>query len=62
MYKFAKAAIPTIATVALLILGSATGLRAGSFLKVPEIDPTTGMTAFALVAGAVLIIRGRRKK
>jgi hypothetical protein len=29
---------------------------------VPEIDPTTGAAALALLAGAVLLIRGRRKK
>lgn len=29
---------------------------------VPEIDPTTGAAAFALIAGAVLLIRARRKK
>jgi hypothetical protein len=29
---------------------------------VPEIDPATGAAALALVAGAVLLIRGRRKK
>lgn len=28
----------------------------------PEIDPSTGMSAFTLISGAVLIIRGRRKK
>ena len=30
--------------------------------NVPEIDPTTGMAALALIVGAVLVIRGRRKK
>jgi hypothetical protein len=30
--------------------------------SVPEIDPKNGMSAFALLAGAVLIMRGRRKK
>jgi hypothetical protein len=29
---------------------------------VPEIDPTTGTAALALLAGAVLLVRGRRKK
>jgi hypothetical protein len=62
MYKFAKATMPIIADVALLILGTATVLQAGQGVAVPEIDPTTGMAAFALVAGAVLVIRGRRKK
>lgn len=33
-----------------------------SVIAVPEIDATTGGAALALVAGAVLLIRGRRKK
>ena len=28
----------------------------------PEISPATGVAALALVSGAVLVIRGRRKK
>jgi hypothetical protein len=31
-------------------------------INVPEIDPTNGAAALALIAGAVLLIRGRRKK
>jgi hypothetical protein len=31
-------------------------------INVPEIDPTTGSAALALIAGAILIIRARRKK
>jgi hypothetical protein len=46
----------------LLVLGTAAISRAGGGPPVPEIDPTTGAAALALVAGAVLIIRGRRKK
>jgi hypothetical protein len=36
---------------------------AGSCLAVttPEIDPSTGANAVALVAGALLVIRGRRR-
>jgi hypothetical protein len=48
--------------VMLLILGTSTVLMAGTILTVPEIDPTTGMAAIALLAGSVLVIRGRRKK
>ncbi len=44
-----------------LILGTAAVAMAGGPPPVPEIDPTTGAAALALVAGAVLIIRGRRK-
>lgn len=32
------------------------------FARVPEIDPTAGMSALALIAGAVLVLRGRRTK
>ena len=44
----------------LLVIGSATVMMAGAN-PAPEIDATTGVTAFALLAGAVLVIRGRRK-
>jgi len=62
MYKFAKATMPVIAAVALLILATATVSRAGGLPVVPEIDPTTGLAAMAPVAGAILVIRGRREK
>jgi hypothetical protein len=29
---------------------------------VPEIDPGSGASALALISGALLIVRGRRKK
>jgi hypothetical protein len=29
---------------------------------VPEIDPATGASTLALIAGALLVLRGRRKK
>ena len=32
------------------------------FARVPEIDPTAGMAAIALIAGTVLVLRGRRPK
>ncbi len=50
-----------IAVILPLILGTAAVAMAGGGPKVPEIDPTSGAAALALVAGAVLIIRGRRK-
>jgi hypothetical protein len=34
----------------------------GGDRSVPEIDPGSGMSALALLSGAVLVIRGRRKK
>ena len=61
MNKLAKSAVRTIATFALPIFATATVSRAGQPAVVPEIDPTTGLTAIALVAGAVLVIRGRCK-
>jgi len=42
----------------LLILGSTTVSWATA---VPEIDPSSGLSALALLAGAVLVIRARRR-
>lgn len=61
MRKLAKTTLPVIAAVTVLVLGTATVSMAGG-PTVPEIDPTTGLAAVALIAGAALIIRGRRKK
>jgi hypothetical protein len=47
--------------VTLLVLGTATVSMACA-KPVPEIDPTTGMAAVALIASAALVIRARRKK
>ena len=44
----------------LLVLGSATVLMAQT--QAPEIDPTLAVSALTLIAGAALVIRGRRKK
>jgi hypothetical protein len=49
----------TLIAVMLLVLGMSTTLMAA---PVPEIDPTTATSAVALLAGAALVIRGRRKK
>ena len=47
-----------IAGAALVAIGmSSVGLAA-----VPEIDPASGANALALLTGALLIIRGRRRK
>jgi hypothetical protein len=61
MYKFGKAVLPVLAVVALLVVGAPSSLRA-TVTSVPEIDPSSGMSALALLAGAVVLIRGRRKK
>ena len=48
-----------VLALALLIVGTPAVLGASA---VPEIDPTTGVSALTLISGAVLIIRARRKK
>jgi hypothetical protein len=45
----------------LLVLGSATVVMAG-IKGTPEIDATAGAAALALIAGAALVIRARRRK
>jgi hypothetical protein len=47
--------------IVLLILGFSTVAFAGG-PTVPEISPASGVAALALVSGALLVIRGRRKK
>ena len=44
---------------ALLLIGTA-GI-AGATPVAPEIDPGSGMSALALLSGALLVIRARRK-
>jgi len=43
----------------LLMIGAA-GI-ASAVTWVPEIDPGSGISALALLSGAVLVLRGRRK-
>jgi hypothetical protein len=43
---------------ALLLIGTA-GVAGAS--PVPEIDPSSGMSALALLSGALLVLRARRK-
>jgi len=47
--------------VMLLVMGSAAVLMAGAH-GTPEIDATAGAAALALIAGAALVIRARRRK
>ena len=61
MRKFGKAVLPMFAVVALLVIGHPSSSWA-SFSSVPEIDPSSGMSALTLLAGAVVVIRGWRKK
>lgn len=44
---------------ALILLGIGAGVAASA--AVPEIDPASGASALALLAGAIVLIRGRRK-
>jgi hypothetical protein len=61
MGKSGKAVLPVLAVVMLLVTGNPSSLWAG--VSAPEIDPSsTGIAALGLIAGAVLLIRGRRKK
>jgi hypothetical protein len=52
--------IPVVVGLTLLFVGMPSVLRAAQ-ITVPEIDPTSGMAAAALLAGVVAMIRGRRK-
>jgi len=42
-----------------MLLIGASGLALGA--AVPEISPASGVSAIALLSGALLVIRGRRK-
>ena len=44
----------------MLIVGMSTAVMAQA--AVPEIDPGSGLSALALLSGALLVIRGTRKR
>ena len=46
--------------MALLLIGASTVVMA--FPSAPEIDPGSGVSALALLSGALMFIRGRKKK
>lgn len=46
----------------MLLMSVATLSHAAPGPAAPEIDPASGASALALLTGATLIIRGRRKK
>jgi hypothetical protein len=48
------------AGIALLLVGLATFAFAGG-PSVPEVGPASGVAALAMISGAILVIRGRRK-
>ena len=45
----------------MLFVGGSALVYAGA-VGVPEISPASGVAAIALLSGALLVIRGRRKK
>jgi LPXTG-motif cell wall-anchored protein len=47
--------------IALLLVGLSSAVMAGT-PTAPEISPASAAAALALLSGAVLVIRGRRKK
>ena len=47
--------------IVLLFMGLSSFAMAGEPIA-PEVSPASGAAALALVSGAVLVIRGRRKK
>ena len=47
--------------IVVLLVGLSTFALAGGGIA-PEISPASGVSALALVSGALLVIRGRRKK
>jgi len=47
------------AALALLLIGTA-GMASAN-IGAPEIDPSSGMSALALLSGALLVLRSRRK-
>jgi hypothetical protein len=51
--------LKTIVAVGLFVIGASTLALATP--PAPEIDPASGTSAIALIAGALLVIRGRRK-
>jgi len=40
----------------------AVGTSSVAYGVVPEIDPASGVNALALLAGALLVVRGRRRR
>ncbi len=48
--------------IALMLLGIGSSVAALANFPSPEIDPASGASALALLAGAVVVIRGRRAR
>lgn len=60
MHKFGKAVLPILVAATLFVIGSPSSLWALT-ISVPEIDPSSGMAAMTLLAGAVVVIRGCKR-
>jgi LPXTG-motif cell wall-anchored protein len=54
--------MPKLIGIVVLLTGLAGLAMAGAALATPEISPASGAGALALLSGALLVIRGRRKK
>ncbi len=52
--------LKTLVAVTLLLMG-VTGAAFSAVSPVPEIDAGSAVNALALISGAVLVIRGRRR-
>ncbi len=61
MRRLAQDALWVLGVMAMLVIGTPSVLRAGPVTSTPEVDPSTGVAALALLGGAALVIRGRRK-
>lgn len=44
----------------MVLIGAAVSVQAGNVA--PEIDPSSGVAALALLSGGLLVLRARRKK
>lgn len=47
--------------IAVMLFGLGLQSLAGAAIQTPEIDPASGASAIALLAGAVVLLRGRRR-
>jgi hypothetical protein len=52
--------LKTLVALSLLMI-SVTGAASAAVLDVPEIDAGSAVNALALISGALLVIRGRRR-
>jgi hypothetical protein len=62
MQRLAVGVLLVLGTSSLLMAHGVPPCAVGCVVKAPEIDPTAGIAAIALLGGVVLIVRGRRKK